>query len=95
MANEVTNPVQESLSLMDIGVERNGYGRQLDSRIAQLEPEEKSRLTDTDIEAVFIRAPVIRRVGEGAKVFARYQERSCAGGARAAFGCDIPSGANG
>ncbi len=63
LANEVSNPAQESLSLMDIGVERNGYGRQLDSRIVHLDPEEKGRLTDHDIEAVFIRAPIIRRVG--------------------------------
>src|SRR5579864_4128079 len=33
LASEVTNPAQQSLGLMDIGVERNEYGRQLDSRI--------------------------------------------------------------
>jgi 5'-phosphate synthase pdxT subunit len=54
---------------MDIGVERNAYGRQLESRIAQLRPEGQ----DSDLEAVFIRAPIIRRVGEDVKVLARYQ----------------------
>lgn len=73
LANEVINPVQESLSLVDIGVQRNGYGRQLESRIAHLEPEKQGRLNDSDIEAVFIRAPIIRRVGEQASVLARYQ----------------------
>ena len=68
VASEVTNPAQESLGLMDIGVERNGYGRQLDSRIAHLTGEG----LDGDLEAVFIRAPVIRRVGKNAKVLARY-----------------------
>jgi 5'-phosphate synthase pdxT subunit len=68
LASEVTNPAQASLGLMDIGVERNAYGRQLDSRIAHLEPEG----LDGDLEAVFIRAPIIRRVGENAKVLARY-----------------------
>ena len=68
VASEVTNPAQESLGLMDIGVERNGYGRQLDSRIAQVTGEGIENL-----EAEFIRAPVIRRVGENAKVLARYQ----------------------
>lgn len=68
LASEVTNPAQASLGLMDIGVERNAYGRQLDSRIARLQPE---RL-DGDLEAVFIRAPIIRRVGPGAKVLAHY-----------------------
>ena len=60
------NPEQESLKLMDIGVQRNGYGRQLDSRVVQI-------LTDTgEIEAVFIRAPIIVRVGKDARVLARY-----------------------
>jgi len=69
LANEVSNPDQLSLGLMDIGVERNAYGRQLDSRIAQLNPEG----LEGDVEAVFIRAPIIRRVGEKARVLARYQ----------------------
>ena len=68
LATEVTNPAQQSLALMDIGVERNAYGRQLDSRIARLAPEG----IEGDLEAVFIRAPIIRRVGEKAKVLARY-----------------------
>lgn len=68
LATEVTNPAQQSLGLMDIGVERNAYGRQLDSRIAQLATEG----IEGDLEAVFIRAPIIRRVGEKAKVLARY-----------------------
>ncbi len=69
LATEVTNPRQESLGLMDIEVERNGYGRQLDSRIASLKPEG----IEGGLEAVFIRAPIIRRVGEKARVLARYQ----------------------
>lgn len=68
LASEVTNPAQPSLGLMDIGVERNAYGRQLDSRIARLTPEG----IEGDLEAVFIRAPIIRRVGRDAKVLARY-----------------------
>jgi pyridoxal 5'-phosphate synthase pdxT subunit len=74
LASEVSHPVQESLALMDIGVERNAYGRQVDSRITRLEPAEKSRLTDEDIEAVFIRAPIIRRVGQEAHVLAKYRD---------------------
>jgi len=69
LANEVVNPAQQSLGLMDIAVERNAYGRQLDSRIARLKPEG----LEGDLEAVFIRAPIIRRVGDKAKVLARYQ----------------------
>jgi len=66
LATDVINPSQESLELMDIGVQRNGYGRQLDSRVVQIP-------TDTgDMEAVFIRAPIIKRVGKSAKVLATY-----------------------
>jgi len=67
LARDVTHPAQPSLGLMDIEVQRNAYGRQIDSRIAQLE------LEDGALEAVFIRAPVIRRTGDGVQVRARYQ----------------------
>jgi 5'-phosphate synthase pdxT subunit len=71
LASEVSHPEQESLNLLDIGVQRNGYGRQLDSRVVRVSPEAGS-LSGKDFEAVFIRAPIIRRVGEGARVLARY-----------------------
>jgi 5'-phosphate synthase pdxT subunit len=69
LAADVSNPAQPSLGLMDIGVERNAYGRQLESRIARLQPEH----LEGDLEAVFIRAPIIRRVGGEARVLATYQ----------------------
>jgi 5'-phosphate synthase pdxT subunit len=69
LATEVANSPQVSLGLMDIEVERNGYGRQLDSRIAHLHPQGM----DGGLEAVFIRAPIIRRVGKDAKVLATYE----------------------
>jgi pyridoxal 5'-phosphate synthase pdxT subunit len=69
LASDVQNPPQPSLGLMDIGVERNGYGRQLDSRIARLRPAG----VEGELEAVFIRAPIIRRVGKDAHVLASYQ----------------------
>lgn len=68
LATGVTNPAQPSLGIMDIDVERNAYGRQVDSRIATLQPEGVAG----DLEAVFIRAPIIRRVGGGAKILASY-----------------------
>jgi len=36
MAEKVTNPLQESLNLISIGAERNSYGRQLESSVANL-----------------------------------------------------------
>jgi pyridoxal 5'-phosphate synthase pdxT subunit len=68
LAADVSHPPQRSLELMDLSVERNGYGRQIDSRVAQIELQGKSR------EAVFIRAPIIRRVGPSVKVLATYED---------------------
>lgn len=68
IAKRVTNPAQESLGLMDIEVERNAYGRQLNSRVVRLHPD----FAGGELEAVFIRAPIIRNVGAGAKVRATY-----------------------
>lgn len=75
LANEVSHPAQESLAVMDIGVERNAYGRQLESRVTALDPEPEftQRAGGGKLEAVFIRAPIIRRVGREAKVLLRYQ----------------------
>ena len=75
LASEVSNPPQQSLALMDIAVERNGYGRQIDSRVTHLSPEAefRDRAGGGEMEAVFIRAPIIRRVGPQARVLATYQ----------------------
>jgi len=69
MAAEVLNPPQRSLELLDMAVERNAYGRQLDSRVTRIDGHE---LGGGPLEAVFIRAPIIRRVGEGGRVLASY-----------------------
>ncbi len=75
LASEVLQPKQESLALMDLSVERNAYGRQLDSRVTRIapEPEFSRRAGGGELEAVFIRAPIIRAIGDGATVLARYQ----------------------
>ena len=74
LAREVSHPSQESFGVMDIAVERNGYGRQLDSRVAEVEPEADftARTAPGPLEAVFIRAPIIRKVGPRTKVLVRY-----------------------
>jgi 5'-phosphate synthase pdxT subunit len=76
LAARVLNPEQESLGVMDIDIERNAYGRQIDSHVSLLdaEPDLERRTAPGRIEAVFIRAPKIHRVGSQAKVLAR-----CAG----------------
>jgi 5'-phosphate synthase pdxT subunit len=75
LARQVSNPGQESLGMLDIDVERNGYGRQIDSRVAEIEPESefRERSAPGKLEAVFIRAPIIRRAGPSTTVLARYR----------------------
>jgi 5'-phosphate synthase pdxT subunit len=70
LAREVDNPRQFSLGLIDIGVERNAYGRQRES----FETPGQATLdgAPTSLEMVFIRAPRIRRVGPGVQTLARH-----------------------
>jgi len=68
LAKEVLNPSQARLGLLDITIERNAYGRQVDSSVRQGECPE---LSPHPLEMVFIRAPIIRRVGEGVRVLGR------------------------
>lgn len=70
LASEVLNPAQRSLGLLDITVERNAYGRQIDSTILNLETE----LPGGPLEMVFIRAPRITRTGDAVEVLARRDE---------------------
>ncbi len=70
LAKEVTSPSQASLGLMDLTVERNGYGRQMDSHVAH---EPSPELGTDPLAMVFIRAPIIRRVGPGVTVLARHE----------------------
>ncbi len=67
LATEVTCPSQNSLDVIDMTIERNGYGRQIDSRVAQID------FPGGPMEAVFIRAPIIRRTGPDVTVLAEYQ----------------------
>jgi len=75
LARRVRNPEQPSLALMDIAIERNAYGRQLDSRVVRLAPEPAflHRAGPGELEAVFIRAPIIREVGPEVQIYLRYQ----------------------
>jgi 5'-phosphate synthase pdxT subunit len=68
LAAEVKNPAQASLGLLDMTVLRNGYGRQLASDVFF----GSSKLTDAPMEMVFIRAPIIERVGRDVQVLAEY-----------------------
>ncbi len=59
------------LSLVDVAVRRNAYGRQVDSFEADVDVEG----VDHPVRAVFIRAPVVERVGPAARVLATHEGR--------------------
>jgi pyridoxal 5'-phosphate synthase pdxT subunit len=67
LAREVLNPAQRSLELLDAVVERNAYGRQIDSAILTAE----TMLPGGPLEMVFIRAPRLVETGAGVEVLAR------------------------
>jgi 5'-phosphate synthase pdxT subunit len=64
LASQVENPKQKGLGVLDIGIRRNAYGRQLESSIRE------GKFGSSPIEMVFIRAPKIERVGKGVEVLA-------------------------
>ena len=66
LAREVRNPTQRSLGLLDIAVERNAYGRHIDSAIIT----EPTSLPGGPLEMVFIRAPRIVQTGPHVEVLA-------------------------
>jgi 5'-phosphate synthase pdxT subunit len=66
LAREVLNPPQRSLGALDAVVERNAYGRQIDSTILTAE----TALPGGPLEMVFIRAPRIAATGTGVEVLA-------------------------
>jgi 5'-phosphate synthase pdxT subunit len=71
LATEVKNPKQGSLGLLDMTVLRNGYGRQVHSDVVS----GTSSLKKEPLEMVFIRGPIIERVGPGVEVLAEYAGR--------------------
>lgn len=62
---------QPLLALMDVTVRRNAFGRQVDSFEADLDVPV---LGKEPFHAVFIRAPLIERVGEGVEVVAKLED---------------------
>ena len=66
LAAEVLHPAQESLGVLDATVERNAYGRQIDSSIQIGE----TRLGGGPLEMVYIRAPRIVKTGPDVQILA-------------------------
>ena len=68
LAREVLSPAQESLDRLDVSVERNGWGRQVASFVGAIDAPLLAPAGSPPLEGVFIRAPRIRRLGEGVRV---------------------------
>jgi 5'-phosphate synthase pdxT subunit len=66
LAKNVENPAQKSLAALDITVERNAYGRQIDSAILTA----PTKLEGDPLEMVFIRAPRITQTGPNVETLA-------------------------
>ncbi len=66
LAKEVVHPAQASLGVLDATVERNAYGRQIDSSIETGE----TKLEGGPLEMVYIRAPRIVKTGPEVTVLA-------------------------
>ncbi len=72
LAQTIVNEKLDTLQLLDIEVERNAYGRQIDSFIDAIDVtlgEEKF-----EFEGIFIRAPKIKKVGPGIQKLAYYRD---------------------
>lgn len=68
MASKVDDGRVKTLNLLDIEVERNAYGRQIDSFIDELDVTTNGQAFS--MRGVFIRAPRIKNMGDGVEVLA-------------------------
>lgn len=70
LSKTVQNPSQESLGILDVVIERNSYGRQLQSQIVQ----GVNHVNSMDTEMVFIRAPKFLQINTdaGVEILASY-----------------------
>jgi 5'-phosphate synthase pdxT subunit len=71
LSREIAGGEPPILPLLDVTVERNAFGRQLDSFEADLEVDV---LGERPVHAVFIRAPIVERTGPGVDVLARLDD---------------------
>jgi len=70
LATKVLHPPQPSLGILDATVERNAYGRQIDSSIEETATKLGSDFDIGPLETVYIRAPRIQQVGKDVSVLA-------------------------
>lgn len=71
LATEISDGDAPVLPLLDITVQRNAFGRQLESFEAELDVP---LLGDQPVHGVFIRAPIVERVGDGVDILAELDD---------------------
>ncbi len=71
LSKEISDGDAPVFPLLDITVKRNAFGRQLNSFEAELDVPV---LGDRPVHAVFIRAPLVERVGDGVDVLAQLDD---------------------
>ncbi|MCH7611820.1 MAG: pyridoxal 5'-phosphate synthase glutaminase subunit PdxT [Candidatus Marinimicrobia bacterium] len=76
MAKVVNHHLVKPLGLLDIEVDRNGYGRQIHSFTENLPVQLNNHIEK--IPVTFIRAPKITKTGEGVEILAEYHGEICA-----------------
>lgn len=81
MANHIEQETTEKggqpvLGILDVSVARNAYGRQIDSFDATLDAPSLVSAGQPPLDAVFIRAPIVTRVGDGVQVLATHGEET-------------------
>ena len=72
LASQTAEKHQFRLGALDISVERNAYGRQVDSFEADIHVP---MLGETPVRGVFIRAPVVTGISNGVQVLARFEKK--------------------
>lgn len=75
MSHDIIDDEMQPFNLLDISVERNAFGRQVESFYADVDfTPNPASAKKTQLQAMFIRAPRIRRAGPGVQILATYQD---------------------
>lgn len=73
LAKSIIGTHQQTLGVMDISIERNGYGRQINSFEASVSILPDSEVGRKKVSGIFIRAPIIRAHGDGIRIIAYHR----------------------
>jgi len=73
MSHKIISDSMKPFNLLDITVERNAFGRQVESFHTDLDVVLSGNGKSQEVPAVFIRAPRIRQVGTDVNVLAMYE----------------------